>query len=198
MNRWINQTPNFRIYWSLFAKSIGMQYEKIFGVPVDIPRLREMGVITTTDVTIAPPTFSSRGKETRRLNKYRSLRSASNTFPIAVACLIFSSCVDVSDGNQILGDYASDQQLSGGGNHYISRRRDQTACAPPAGGCGNGIWSEDGCQCMCVPPYCYDDLFQSCVTVTNSLFLRIRSSSPYILLIFIFFKKKPLHSDRIL
>ena len=37
-----------------------------------------------------------------------------------------------------------------------------TTCAPRED-CGFGIWNDDTCECSCIPPYCYDELYESCV-----------------------------------
>ncbi len=31
--------------------------------------------------------------------------------------------------------------------------------------CGFGIWNDNTCECNCIPPYCFDELYQSCVAV---------------------------------
>ncbi|KAK1743762.1 hypothetical protein QTG54_005359 [Skeletonema marinoi] len=40
-----------------------------------------------------------------------------------------------------------------------------TTCAPqgPLGDCGFGIWNDNTCECNCIKPYCFDELYQSCV-----------------------------------
>lgn len=40
-----------------------------------------------------------------------------------------------------------------------------TTCTPGQGGCGFGIFNEKTCECNCIPPYCFDELYQSCVSV---------------------------------
>lgn len=42
-----------------------------------------------------------------------------------------------------------------------------TTCIPqgPNGDCGFGIFNDNTCECNCIPPYCFDELYQSCVSV---------------------------------
>ena len=47
---------------------------------------------------------------------------------------------------------------------YAYAREVSTTCAPQ-GDCGFGIWNANTCECNCIPPYCFDELYQSCVTV---------------------------------
>ena len=56
--------------------------------------------------------------------------------------------------------------LDNGVNQGTQRRLQQATCSPPSGGCGNGIWSFNSCECMCISPYCFDEMFQSCATVS--------------------------------
>lgn len=156
-----------------------MHYEKSVEVAVKVSGLREWGVVSTEEALLAPSLYYIRKNTTHRRLNTKNRRLPLKSIPIIVsiseACLILFSSVDVARGVQIKENHPNDHQLRGGGNQYVFGRRDQTSCAPPSGGCGNGIWSENSCQCMCVPPYCYDDLFQSCVKVTCLIFFRIRS-----------------------
>ena len=41
----------------------------------------------------------------------------------------------------------------------------QSACASERD-CGFGIWNPNTCECNCISPYCFDEFYQSCATVS--------------------------------
>ena len=41
----------------------------------------------------------------------------------------------------------------------------QSACASERD-CGFGIWNPNTCECNCISPYCFNEFYQSCATVS--------------------------------
>jgi len=63
-------------------------------------------------------------------------------------------------------------------NAYVYAREEgvgyRSTCATQVD-CGYGIWNDNTCECNCIPPYCFDELYQSCVAVRFSTSLYFAS-----------------------
>lgn len=79
--------------------------------------------------------------------------------------LIFALCdIRVYAGRNSLAAHTELQQRRHGSTPEIVNRRGQSICSAPSGGCGYGLWNEDSCECNCVPPYCFNEIYQSCIS----------------------------------